>query len=1100
MPAMFGAAAADGASLSQFLPATGNPLLRTAVSATDELLKNAAAAAGALGQVSGAPAPANKFIFRSRTGRLNWRLLHSLDLDRVVRDGDVETIQAHLDNITFARFSKEDLEATNDESLIKMVQLSQLSMEFLSSMCSTSLQLLQSLVDRVRVQAAQLKALDGRGTSRNRRDRRLREDGRRQASVPAGLSLLGAPARRCLYCPKRFLSEQYLIEHVHRRHAAEVLGAGQEAHRAPPPQPPPQLPAEPVVAQPAKEPVPPPAPQQPSIGEKEVVEAVKVATSGLVEQLKAVQREFNSSMAALRQDVSQCATDVVKVADDVGKLQQLPKAVVEQLPQLPLPPPPVVLDVPKFDQEVLQKNLERRVSGLIDANQQMLLAKIDAVSEKVSEVAKAAAKAPPLPPPPPAPTGVPAKEVQEHLQEQMAAFKKIQEDVQRQLQENANLVSKAAAEAAAKAIASELPKHSAPAPPPPPALPKAPAVADAAVVTSPQFTQELPKFVVEKPEQKAEPKAVPKPSPEPSPKATPREVPKAPEPVPPAKAPLPVPKEEGKPEEVLAKASPFAWPPKKQEASKESGKKEAALVKRALANGIAGFFNRCRFGPPALPGKTPTKDVPSLAAAVQLGPAGSPLPPIEGPRPLIPGPAQSPAMAASSTAPVTPPPAHPAPEAPGPALPQREEAVRTPTPQTASPSMSGQDTANKELPFGPGLPPQPKTGPLFSPGSALAAPGGGGPMAATFPAAAAGVQSLFTTAPAIPNPKPPGVPAATAVPVQAPPLPPPLPPPIPPALPPFPTGGFPTAAQATSAATSAATIPPVTQPLATAKTSPPVPAPLPPPAPPAAPAPPPPQAASAGASSSFTSQAPLPPPLPVAGAISPSFTASGQVTAFVGPPAMTQTLQSSLAGTTPLHLSRDLASGTATGSSEVTLSKPPSGGAFGASGGVSQALQAHLAELDDVESVDLQQSQSTTPARASTPVLGTVDLTAAAAAPAGALSPQAHTSSSFANETTQVRQWPASDAISMASVSDEGGSTWGPSKTPLQRPSPVMTAPQQLALPQPSSQQDEIKSFTPRSASSTDSIRAKPITKPPVGLTARPVPPAPVDDLMEESL
>ena len=58
-----------------------------------------------------------KFIFRPRTGRahlstrtgaadctehsrsvagpgINWRLLHSLDLDRVVREGDIDTIQA----------------------------------------------------------------------------------------------------------------------------------------------------------------------------------------------------------------------------------------------------------------------------------------------------------------------------------------------------------------------------------------------------------------------------------------------------------------------------------------------------------------------------------------------------------------------------------------------------------------------------------------------------------------------------------------------------------------------------------------------------------------------------------------------------------------------------------------------------------------------------------------------------------------------------------------------------------------------------------------------------------------------------------------------
>lgn len=56
-------------------------------------------------------------------GGVNWRLLHSLDLDRVIREGDVDMIQAHMENIAFARFSREDLEVTSDECIIKACRL-----------------------------------------------------------------------------------------------------------------------------------------------------------------------------------------------------------------------------------------------------------------------------------------------------------------------------------------------------------------------------------------------------------------------------------------------------------------------------------------------------------------------------------------------------------------------------------------------------------------------------------------------------------------------------------------------------------------------------------------------------------------------------------------------------------------------------------------------------------------------------------------------------------------------------------------------------------------------------------------------------------------
>eukprot|EP00434_Breviolum_minutum_P040696 symbB.v1.2.036176.t1/scaffold5046.1/size31495/3 len=183
--------------------------MRSTFSAADDLLRGAE---GRPQRQAYAPPP-GKFIFRPRTSRVNWRLLHSLDLDRVIREGDVDMIQAHMENIAFARFSREDLEVTSDDCIIKVVTLAQLCMEFLMATCTESQHLIQGLTERVRIQAAQLKV----ASATSRRSERPRRSTPERSTLPQGL------VRKCPHCPKRFQSEQYLNDHMLRRHIASVF-------------------------------------------------------------------------------------------------------------------------------------------------------------------------------------------------------------------------------------------------------------------------------------------------------------------------------------------------------------------------------------------------------------------------------------------------------------------------------------------------------------------------------------------------------------------------------------------------------------------------------------------------------------------------------------------------------------------------------------------------------------------------------------------------------------------------------------------------------------------------------------------------------------
>ena len=71
------------------------------------------------------------FRFQERHGRLDMRAIARLDLDAVVASGDVGALQAHLANLTFGRISREDLEAYTDDNVVKLFQLSQLTIEYM---------------------------------------------------------------------------------------------------------------------------------------------------------------------------------------------------------------------------------------------------------------------------------------------------------------------------------------------------------------------------------------------------------------------------------------------------------------------------------------------------------------------------------------------------------------------------------------------------------------------------------------------------------------------------------------------------------------------------------------------------------------------------------------------------------------------------------------------------------------------------------------------------------------------------------------------------------------------------------------------------------
>eukprot|EP00286_Rhodomonas_abbreviata_P007234 CAMPEP_0181337274 /NCGR_PEP_ID=MMETSP1101-20121128/27917_1 /TAXON_ID=46948 /ORGANISM="Rhodomonas abbreviata, Strain Caron Lab Isolate" /LENGTH=397 /DNA_ID=CAMNT_0023447729 /DNA_START=113 /DNA_END=1302 /DNA_ORIENTATION=- len=71
------------------------------------------------------------YEFRPREGRVNWRLIASLDPEAVERTGDVTALQAVIENLTFADVGGEGVRSLADANLVKLARLSQLCLEYL---------------------------------------------------------------------------------------------------------------------------------------------------------------------------------------------------------------------------------------------------------------------------------------------------------------------------------------------------------------------------------------------------------------------------------------------------------------------------------------------------------------------------------------------------------------------------------------------------------------------------------------------------------------------------------------------------------------------------------------------------------------------------------------------------------------------------------------------------------------------------------------------------------------------------------------------------------------------------------------------------------
>lgn len=76
-------------------------------------------------------ASSSSFYFQQRRGSLDIRSISKANIEKIVNDVDIDTLQSILENITFCALTEKDLRYLTDPMLLKLFRLSQLAIEYL---------------------------------------------------------------------------------------------------------------------------------------------------------------------------------------------------------------------------------------------------------------------------------------------------------------------------------------------------------------------------------------------------------------------------------------------------------------------------------------------------------------------------------------------------------------------------------------------------------------------------------------------------------------------------------------------------------------------------------------------------------------------------------------------------------------------------------------------------------------------------------------------------------------------------------------------------------------------------------------------------------
>uniref|UniRef100_A0A8C4TA94 C2H2-type domain-containing protein n=2 Tax=Erpetoichthys calabaricus TaxID=27687 RepID=A0A8C4TA94_ERPCA len=181
--------------------------------------------------------PLLTFGFRARRDGIDWRRFSALDVERVAREMDVQTLQDYLDSVTFCNLDSERCPHCRnplDPVLLKVFRMSQLtteyllySQEYLNAKAAEQEEKLVQLIEEQEHQRLEISKLQSKLQATRQ------ESHNRKKMIASQQLLLQAGANnyhKCQLCDKCFMSYSFLQGHMERRHP-EVTNADRQKKR-----------------------------------------------------------------------------------------------------------------------------------------------------------------------------------------------------------------------------------------------------------------------------------------------------------------------------------------------------------------------------------------------------------------------------------------------------------------------------------------------------------------------------------------------------------------------------------------------------------------------------------------------------------------------------------------------------------------------------------------------------------------------------------------------------------------------------------------------------------------------------------------------------
>nr|XP_039251178.1 zinc finger protein DZIP1L-like [Styela clava] len=163
------------------------------------------------------------FQFRKRHGEINWRKVAMIDVDKVARELDIDTLQEHIQTVAFCNI---DVVSDLDPMFAKLFKLSQYMIEYMLHSQSSLQAIIAELENNLDIAAAQQNSAQDKIGELNDDVQKLKAENKKRRKMIEQQQMLiesGASSYyKCPHCEKAFMNASFLQGHMQRKHPGSV--------------------------------------------------------------------------------------------------------------------------------------------------------------------------------------------------------------------------------------------------------------------------------------------------------------------------------------------------------------------------------------------------------------------------------------------------------------------------------------------------------------------------------------------------------------------------------------------------------------------------------------------------------------------------------------------------------------------------------------------------------------------------------------------------------------------------------------------------------------------------------------------------------------